>query len=254
MKLTGSVFVSFLLLLCNSAAADVINVAVASNFRPALIELAADFQHKTGHVLQVSSASSGKLFAQIKHGAPYDLFLSADQKRPDLLIQQGMASADNAYVYAQGRLVLLSNVETGGDCRSVLESAQLKRLAIANPDIAPYGLAAKQTLQQLGLWQRLQQRLVTGENIAQTFHFVSTKNASAGFVSQSMIKLAASSTEKKMSSVCSWQVPSTMHQPIDQKMLLLNRAIAKPAAQEFLKYIQSTAARNIIQAAGYGVR
>lgn len=228
--------------------ADEINVAVASNFKYTLKKLATDFKVKTGHELIISSGSSGKLFAQIKHGAPFDVFLSADEKLPDLLIRDKIASSESAYIYALGKLVLVSNIETKSACENVISSNRLKHLAIANPEIAPYGLAAKQVLQKLDLWQQLQPRLVMGENIAQTLQFVYTKNADAGFVAQSMLNMG-----KAIDSACVWNVPADMYAPIKQKMVLLNKAKDKQVAQEFMQYIKTDAAREIIKATGYDV-
>jgi molybdate transport system substrate-binding protein len=242
-----------MVLLSSGLYADEINVAVASNFTYTLQNLAADFKVKTGHNLIIISASSGKLFAQIKHGAPYDIFLSADEKRPDLLIKEKKSSAESAYIYALGKLVLLSNIEDINNCRQVLSSKQLKRLAIANPDIAPYGVAAKQVLQKLNLWQQLQSRIVMGENIAQTLQFVLTKNAEAGFVAQSMLNMAMFNMGKAIDSACVWNVPTDMYSPIKQKMVVLNKAKDKPAAQAFIQYIQSAGAKEIIKSTGYDV-
>jgi molybdate transport system substrate-binding protein len=235
-------------LFCSSLYADEINVAVASNFKYTLQKLAADFKIKTGHGLLISSASSGKLFAQIIYGAPYDVFLSADEKQVDLLIKKQIANIESAYIYALGKLVLLSNVKDTGDCRNILNSKQLHRLAIANPALAPYGAAAEQVLKKLGLWQQLQPRIVMGENIAQTLQFVSTKNAAAGFVAQSMLNM-----DKEIDSACIWNVPADMYSPIKQKMVLLNRAKDKSAAQEFVQYMRSAAAKEIIKSTGYDV-
>jgi len=228
--------------------ADEINLAAASNFKYALQKLAVDFKNKTDHELRIIAASSGKLYAQIKHGAPFDVFLSADEQRPELLIEEGLAAPESAYVYAQGKLVLLSNIKVAGDCEKVLFSDGLKKLAIANPKIAPYGVAARQVLQKLALWDQLQPSLVMGENIAQTFQFVSTKNATAGFVASAMFKMG-----KVFDSACVWQVPSDMYLPINQKMVVLNKAKNKVPVKAFVKYIRSPDAKKIIRAMGYDV-
>ena len=228
--------------------ADQINIAVASNFTYTLRSLADDFKANTGHDIRISSASTGKLYAQIQHGAPYDIFLSADEKRPDLLIKENIASAENANIYALGKLILLSNIDDRDDCRKVLYSNQLSHIALANPKIAPYGIAAKQVLENLDLWQQLQSRIVMGENITQTLQFVSTKNAGAGFVAKSMLSM-----DKEIDYACIWDIPTDMYLPIKQKMVLLNKAKDKPAAQIFMLYMQSVAAKRIIRSAGYDV-
>jgi len=248
MKKRIACLVCFICLHSGCLYADEISIAVASNFTYALQNLAADFKLSTGHKLRISSASSGKLFAQIIHGAPYDIFLSADEKRADLLIKKLKASNDSAHVYALGKLVLLSHIEDAENCMNVLNSTQLNRLAIANPKIAPYGMAAEQVLQKLGLWQPLQSRIVMGENIAQTFQFVFTKNAQAGFVARSMLTMG-----REIDAACIWDVPAGMYSPIKQKMVLLNKARDKESAQAFLRYMKSAQAKEIIKAAGYDV-
>ncbi len=248
--LMKSLFINcaLLFLLSGSLNAAELSIAVASNFKYTLQKLGADFKLKTGHELIISSASSGKLYAQIKHGAPFDVFLSADEKLPDLLIRDKIASSESAHIYALGKLVLISNIETRGDCKSAISSNRLKHLAIANPEIAPYGLAAKQVLQKLDLWQQLQPRIVMGENVAQTLQFVATKNAGAGFVAQSMINMDA-----QIDYACIWNVPADMYSPVKQKMVLLNKAKGKLASLTFTQYIQSAAAKEIIKSSGYDV-
>ena len=241
-------FICLIFVQCGSLYADEINIAVASNFTYTLHRLAADFSINTDHDVHISSASSGKLFAQITHGAPYDIFMSADEERVDLLIEDHEASADSAYVYALGKLVLLSNIELADDCRGVLYSETLAHLAIANPEIAPYGMAARQVLQKLALWQQLQSRIVMGENIAQTLQFVSTKNAEAGFVAKSLLNMG-----KKIDHACVWNIPADMYTPIKQKMVLLKAAKDKPVAQAFIRYMRSAAAKRIIKSTGYDV-
>lgn len=248
-----NVFINIVLLfsLSGSLPAAEIRVAVASNFKYTLQKLATDFEVKTDHDLIVSSASSGKLFAQIVHGAPYDVFLSADEKRADLLIAEKIASADSAYVYALGKLVLISNIESGHDCKEVLISHRLRRLAIANPKIAPYGLAAKQVLDKLGFWQQLQSRLVMGENISQTFQFVYTKNADAGFIARSILNMPMINTGGEIEHACLWNVPAELYSPIKQKMVVLNKVKNKRATQAFVQYLKSDSAREIILTTGY---
>ena len=244
------VFFILVLFLNGSLCAAELSIAVASNFKYTLQKLAADFKAKTGHELIISSASSGKLYAQIKHGAPFDVFLSADEKLPDLLIRDKTASSESAYIYALGKLVLISNIEPKSGCENVINSNRLKHLAIANPEIAPYGLAAKQVLQKLDLWQQLQSRLVRGENIAQTLQFVLTKNAQAGFVARSMLNTALN-MGRQIDYACIWHVPTDLYSPIKQKMVVLNKAKNKQAVEEFVRYMKSSDARDIIVTTGY---
>jgi len=236
-------------MLANSSAfAEVLNVAAASNFRHTLNKLAADFSIQTGHQLRISNASTGSLYTQIKHGAPFDVYLAADEKHPDLLVSEHLAQAASVYVYAKGRIVLVSNIVPADTCQSVLLSNELKHLSIANPATAPYGLAAKQVLESLSLWSKLKARLVIGENIAQAFQFVYTKNAQAGFVASSMLKMG-----KEINSVCIWNVPVEMYSPIKQKMVVLSHAKDKVSAQAFQRYMRSYRAKEIIESSGYDV-
>lgn len=238
----------FLLLVSTQTYAGNISVAVASNFSLTLHTLAEDFESKTGHQLRISSASTGKLYTQINHGAPFDVFLSADELRPERLIAEGKASAELSLTYAIGKLVFISNIPAEKNCIDVLDSPALKRLAIANPKTSPYGLAAKQTLENLQRWKTIKPKLVTGENIAQSLQFVITGNASAGFVAKSMLQ-----QDTKNNAACEWPVPSDIHEPIKQKMLILTRASSKPAARAFWQYIQSDDAKTIIKNSGYDV-
>jgi molybdate transport system substrate-binding protein len=239
---------TLLLLAVFESRADTLNIAVASNFASTMRSLANDFQNKTGHKLLISSASTGKLYSQINHGAPFDVFLAADEKRPDILITEGKASPENAHTYALGKLVLMSNIKHKNTCHDVLQSSALKRFAIANPKTAPYGFAAQQVLEKLGQWKNLQSKLVMGENIAQTLQFVSTTNAEAGFVAKSML-----SQNTSIKSSCTWDVPSEYYSPIKQKMVILSSTTDKQASQAFLKYMQSDAATKIIKTSGYDV-
>jgi len=243
----GLMFVMCLMLMAQ-VQAETLNVAVASNFAYTLKLLSADFSKQTGHKLRISSASTGKLFTQIKHGAPFDVFLAADESRPNLLVSESKADKDTAYVYANGKIALMSNITSDVSCRDTLSLSYLKRLSIANPKTAPYGAAAKQVLEKLGLWKQLQPRLVKGENIAQTLQFVSTKNAQAGFVAKSMLNMG-----KQIDYACIWDVPTDMYSPIKQKMVVMNKAKEKSSVQAFVKYIQSSKAKEIIRSAGYDV-
>lgn len=227
------------------AHAAVLNVAVASNFTHALRILVDDFQNKTGHEIRVISASTGKLYAQIKHGAPFDVFLAADEIRPDKLVKEGYAQQQGAHIYALGKIVMISNIKPQGSCQTVLSNKALRYLAIANPDISPYGLAAKQTLEYLNLWGKIKSKLVMGENVSQTLHFVATANADVGFIAAAIL-----SQGQSVPYVCKWNIPEEMYAPIRQKMVLLK---SSDAAQGFLEYMQTRAARKIIQAQGYGV-
>jgi molybdate transport system substrate-binding protein len=242
------VFFCLILFVSNSLQAEELLVAVASNFSHTLKKLSGDFKERTGHELLISTASTGKLYAQIQHGAPYDVFLAADEKHPDLLVADDKADRSSSYIYARGQLVFVSNIKAVGSCQSVLTSPALKRLAIANPKTAPYGLAARQVIAGLGLWPELEPRLVMGENVAQTMQFVATKNAQAAFISRSMLHMG-----KGIDSECTWDIPVDMYSAINQKLVVLDRAKAKTAAQAFFNYMQSAQAKEIIRVAGYDV-
>jgi len=228
--------------------ADSLNVAVASNFTYTLKLLSEDFSRQSAHELRIISASTGKLYTQIQHGAPFDVFMAADEKHPELLLSENRADHVSAYVYATGRIVLLSNLTPVTTCRDVLVSPELNRLSIANPKTAPYGVAAKQVLQRLSLWQQLEPKIVMGENIAQALQFVTTQNAQAGFVASSMLSMG-----KAIDYACAWDVPADLYSPIRQEMVLLNRAKDNIAARDFMRYMQSEKAKEIIKASGYGI-
>jgi molybdate transport system substrate-binding protein len=230
------------------AKAAEVSVAVAANFTAPLDALAAAFAKVSGHHLVISSGSSGKLYLQITAGAPFEVMLSADSERPIRLEQEGAAVPGTRFTYAIGELVLWSRdpglVDPAG---SVLASSRFRHLAIANPETAPYGAAARQVLQGLDLWQKLAPRLVQGEDIGQTYQFVATGNAELGFVALSQIRAAG----KPQGSL--WIVPSERYRPIEQQAVLLARGKNSPAARGFLEFLRSAPARTLIQEFGYGL-
>ena len=226
----------------------VINVAVAANFTQTLSELAKDFARHGGARVVISSGSTGKLYAQIRAGAPYDIMLSADSATPRLLVAQGMAFADSRFTYARGKLVLWSQSPTLVDKQgAVLGSGDFRHLAIANPKTAPYGAAARATLQHLGLWQSVKARIVEGEDIGQTFQFADSGNAELAFVALAQVQDPYRPTGGSY-----WIVPSDLYPPIDQQAVLLKRAKDNSAARAFLKYLRSPAAMAVMHHFGYG--
>lgn len=233
-----------------------IRVAVASNFSQTIAALVTAFEKQTGHDVTVSLGSSGKLFAQISHGAPYDLFLSADQEKPAELIKNGLAVANSKRTYALGRLVLLAKPDVT-PAKEQLLSNTFNKLALANPRLAPYGAAAVAVLDKLNLVPTTRPNWVMGENIAQTYQFVSTGNADLGFVALSQVQLAQESLSKSdmspqsKSKVNYWLVPENYHTPIKQDMIMLQRASRNSASQHFYDYLQSGQAQKIIQSFGY---
>jgi molybdate transport system substrate-binding protein len=239
-----------LLLLAPSADAEPVTVGVASNFIAPMEELVAAFERATGHVVQVSTASTGVLYAAARNGARYAALLAADSERPQRLEEEGVAVAGSRFTYAIGSLVLWSADPrlAGSDCRSALDDLGTRRLAIANPVIAPYGAAAKTFLQQAGLWEQVQPNLVFGQNIAQTLQFVATRNASLGLVAA-----AQTHSEQLPDATCHWAVPAAMHAPIEQQAILLQQGVGNDVATEFLEFVGGPAGRAIIVEHGYEV-
>lgn len=235
-----------LLMATTVAQAEDVLIAVAANFTDATRALLPLFEQQTGHQARASFASTGKLYAQIEHGAPFEVFLAADSLRPQLAEEHGLAVAGSRFTYAQGRLVLWSTdparFQQGDRFLAELTDGHL---AIANPRTAPYGLAARQVLSRLQLWPVLQERLVRGDSIAQTFQFVATGNADAGFVAQSQVQ----GWGGPAGSV--WVVPAEFHQPIIQQAVLLKSGAENPAARAWLDFLKSATARAIIRQYGY---
>ncbi|MDJ0916572.1 MAG: molybdate ABC transporter substrate-binding protein [Woeseiaceae bacterium] len=217
----------------DATASDDVLIAVASNFVPTATELVERFNETTDYRATLSSGSTGKLYAQIVNGAPYDVFLSADASRPALLEQQGQAVPDSRFTYAVGALLLWArNVDGGGDtCIDAFLDDRSSRISIANPKIAPYGAAAQEYLQQAGLWEDAVDRLIIGENISQTLQFVSAGGASFGFI-------AAAQAPFISPNACLWEVPTTLYAPIRQQAVLLSRSRDSEAANAFMSFLR----------------
>lgn len=226
--------------------ADEIHVAVASNFIATMRVLAEHFWEQSGHSIVLLPGSTGKHYAQIMNGAPFDAFFAADAERPALLEAEGRIRPGSRFTYAIGKLVLWSPdpgvVDRDG---AVLESGSFRRLAIANPRLAPYGRAAQQVLESRGLRDALQSKLVRGENISQAFQFVASGNAELGFVALSQLMQTGREGEGS-----SWQVPEELYMPIEQQAVLLSESTAALALKS---YMQSEAAHAIIRGFGYGI-
>ena len=231
-----------------AAQAASVQVAVAANFAEPARRIAAEFEKDTGHAVALSFGSTGKFYAQIRNGAPFEVLLSADQATPAKLQAEGGAVAGSAFTYATGQLALWS-ARPGfvDDQGAVLRRADFEHLAIANPKLAPYGEAAMQTLAALGLLEAVRPRLVMGENIAQTYQFVSTGNAELGFVALSQVMQDGKPTRGSV-----WLVPATLHAPIRQDAVLLKPGARDPAARAWLAYLRGPKARAVIRAYGYG--
>jgi molybdate transport system substrate-binding protein len=242
-----------LLLCCVSLAwqaqAGEVTVAVAANFSAPAQQLAAAFASATAHQARLVVGSTGKLFAQVKNGAPFQVFLSADEATPRRLVREGLAVNGSQFTYATGRLVLWSRqagvVDAQGD---VLKHGRFAHLAIADPRLAPYGAAAMEVMGQLGVQAALQPRLVQGESIGQTFQFVTSGNAELGFVALSQVM-----QDGKISEGSAWVVPATMHTALKQDAVLLVRGKDDAAAAAFLAYLRSDAAKALVRGYGYEV-
>lgn len=232
--------------------ASEVRVAVASNFAAPMRALAAEFEGRSQHSVKIAYGSSGKFYAQITHGAPFDVFFSADQAKPAALSDANLALSNTQFTYAVGRLVLWSaNFRdiTGG--AQVLAGGEFNKLALANPTLAPYGAAAVEVLQSLGLKAETQPKWVLGENITQAFQFVSTGNADLGFVAGS--QLAQLQRAGQLNTTAVWQVPQAMYSPVRQDAVLLVRGAKNPAAIALLVFMQSPKAQAIIESFGYSV-
>jgi molybdate transport system substrate-binding protein len=222
-------------------------IAVATNFKTTLEKLETDFETRSGYKLDIVSGSTGKLYAQITNGAPYDVFLSADQARPERLMKDGRAVQNSRFTYAIGGLALWS--PTRPDITpDTLADKEITRLALANPDLAPYGLATVQLLERLELLEPWQSKFVLGENVGQAFAFVSTGNAEIGFVSAAQVLTLPEDARGSY-----WLVPRQLHEPIAQDAVLLKAGRDNQVAQAFLAYLKSSEARDIIHKSGYRV-
>lgn len=231
------------------ANAETALVAVAANFAGAAEALAPLFTASTGHLVQLTTGSTGKLYAQITAGAPFEVLLSADASTPAKLEAEGKAVAGSRFTYAVGQVALYSAdpQAVGAEGKAVLENPALRFIAIANPDLAPYGVAAREVMQAMGLWDGLQAKIVMGQNVGQTFSLVSTGAAEVGFVA-----LSAVTSPGKEAGGSYWQVPQAMFTPILQDAVLLKAGEANPAAVAFLDFLTAPEAISVIAAYGYG--
>jgi molybdate transport system substrate-binding protein len=239
----------FLLTCALPSSAKDARLAVASNFVNTAQVLVLKFSEQTPYKISISAASTGKFYAQIRQAAPFDVFLSADRQTPERLVNEGFAVKGTLFDYARGRLVFVSQAPgSSTSVEQLLRQAQFKKLAIANPELAPYGLAAKQTLEALGLLPKVQARLVMGENIGQAAHFVFSGNADAGLLPRAF---ALETPEQKKLYQHSWLVPESLHEPIVQTAVLLTRGQHNQAALAFMQYLQQPDAQGIIASHGY---
>ena len=243
-----SVYFYFILwlsfLLNSSVSAEEIRIAVASNFTSTIKTIALQFEKETHHKVTIISASTGKHYAQIINGAPYDAFFSGDSKRAERLDKEGIAITGSRFVYAIGKVVLWSPQNNYVDNQgSILNDDSFRYLAIANPKLAPYGKAAEEILKGRHLWNKLRSRMVRGENISQTFQFVKSTNADLGFVAFSQIKRPDQIIEGSY-----WEVPQALYSPIKQQAVLLKD---NEVSRLFLAFIKNKQAQQIMQSFGY---
>jgi len=226
--------------------ADEVTVAVAANFTAPMQKITADFEKDTGHKVMTTYGATGKFYAQIKNGAPFEVLLAADDETPARLVTENAAVSGTSFTYAIGKLVLWSAkpavVDGAGE---VLKKGGFDHIALANPKLAPYGAAAVQTMKALGVYDSLQAKLVTAENISQSHQFVSTGNALLGFVALSQVlkdgKIEGSA----------WLVPAKLYTPIRQDAVILDKGKGKPAAEAFMKYLKGDKAKAVIKSYGY---
>ena len=237
-----------IVLISGRLVAGEVRIAVAANFTGVTRQIAPLFQQATGHTTRISYGSTGMLFSQIENGAPFDVFLAADTRRPVTAEAEGLAVPGSRFIYARGKLVLWSVKQGAFEAgESFLKRGEFAHAAIANPETAPYGLAARQVMEHLGVWQTLQPRLVRGDSIAQTFQFVATGNAEIGFVAWSQVKAWQGTPGT------TWEIPADDYAPIEQAAVLLKRGANNPAARAFLAFLKRDSTRAVIEHFGYGV-
>ena len=234
-------------LFATSAQAAEVSVAVAANFTAPMQKIAAAFEQDTGHKAILAFGSTGKFYAQIKNGAPFQVLLSADDETPARLEREGLGVSGTRFTYAIGKLVLWSRqpglVDDKGE---VLRTGKFERIALADPKLAPYGAAAVEVLNGLGLMSSLAPKFVQGENIAQTYQFVATGNAELGFVALSQVF-----ADGKLTQGSAWMIPASLHAPIRQDAVVLSPGKDNAAAAALMAYLRNDKARAIIRSFGY---
>ncbi len=238
----------FLLCFSKVSTADTIQVAVASNFIATMKELIAKFEINSEHKIKLSTGSSGKIFAQIAQGAPYDVFFSADQSKPEKLATLGFGINESRFTYAKGKLVLWSNKDDYEVSKSVLLAGNYKKIALANPRLAPYGMAAKDVINHFNITNKTKNKLIQGENISQVYQFIETKNVDLGFVALSQMKSSQNSGKQNY-----WLIPQHIYTPIKQDLIVLRRTKKMSIVNEFVTFIKSQEGKDIIKHYGYDV-
>ncbi len=242
-------FLALVLLSTAATHADEVNVAVAANFAAPMRKIVSEFAKDSGHRIVPSFGSTGKFYAQIKAGAPFEVFLAADDETPARLEKEGDGVAGSRFTYAIGKLVLWSR--TAGyvdDQGEVLQRQTFQHLALPSPRLAPYGAAGVEVLQALGLFDTLRAKFVTAENSSQAYQFVASGNSELGFVALSQVY-----KDGRIAEGSGWIVPQKLYQPLRQDAVMLARGKGKPAAEAFLAYLRADKARAIIQSFRYAL-
>ena len=247
MALFRHLFFALVVSACGMAHAADVSVAVAANFTAPMQKIAPEFEKDTGHKAVLAFGATGAFYAQIRNGAPFQVLLSADDETPAKLATEGLGVGSTRFTYATGRLVLWS-AQPGvvDDKGEVLAKGSSEKIAVANPKLAPYGAAAVEALTKLNLLDKVSARFVQGENIGQTFQFVSTGNAPLGFIALSQVMV-----DGKIAKGSAWVVPANLHSPIKQDAIVLNAGKDNPAATALMTYLRNDKARAIIRSFGY---
>jgi molybdate transport system substrate-binding protein len=228
-----------------------ISVAAAADLQPALQEIAAAFEKQTGHKVHITYGSSGNFFAQIQNGAPFDVFFSADIEYPKKLEAAGLGDSGTLYNYALGRIVIWVRVDSSIDVSkgwSALLDPSIQKISIANPKHAPYGRAAVAALQRAGIYDKVEGKLVFGENVSQAAQFVESGNAQAGIIALSLARAPAMRNRGRQ-----WEIPSDAHPPIEQSVIVLKSSPNKNLARDFLAYVKGASGRAVLESYGFEV-
>lgn len=246
---TKTILVAATMALTSISYAEEVQVAVAANFGEPMKAITVILEKTTGHKVLTTIGATGKFYAQIKNAAPFDVFLSADSKTPELLEKEGLAVNGSRFTYATGKLVLWSAdvklVDAKGD---VLKNGSFRKIAYASPKLAPYGAAAEQVIDKLGLTSAFISKVVQGESLAQTFNFVQTANAELGFVALSQVLEGG-----KLKSGSVWRIPQDLYTPIKQDAVLLQRGINNQAAIALIELLKSPKIKDLLRSYGYEV-
>jgi molybdate transport system substrate-binding protein len=241
-RLAGLLVAAVVAIPLRAQAAEV-PIAVAANFTDAVKEIGAAWEKKTGNKAVFSFGATSQLYAQISQGAPFEVFLSADQSTPTRAATEGHAIPSSQYTYAVGKLVLYSKDKDAVKGEETLKDAKFDKIAVAAPTAAPYGAAAVETMKKLGVWEKLQPKLVQGQNITQTFQFIDTGNAEVGFVALSQV------VDNKDGS--KWNVPQDLYAPIKQDVILTKRGLSSAAAKDFMAFLKGPEANAVKEKYGY---